>query len=116
MKKTKMTSKNDSVNRKRARRFRDVNQTKDFDRDWKRIEASGKHDMHRVKEAMSILAINDGPMPTEWKDHELTGEFEGYRECHVKGDLLLVYQVIEGSKFELLVFSRIATHSEIFGR
>ncbi len=109
-----MTSNNTSEKRKRVRRFRDVNQTKDFDRDWERLEASGKHDMYRIKEAMSILAINEGPMPPEWKDHELTGKFEGYRECHVKGDLLLVYRIQPASKVEMLVFSRIATHSELF--
>lgn len=109
-------TKNVSTKRKRVRRFRDVNQTKDFDRDWERLEASGKHDMHRIKEAMLILTMNDGPMPPEWDDHELTGKFEGYRECHVKGDLLLVYRIQPASKVELLVFSRVATHSELFGR
>ena len=109
-------TKNTSAKRKRVRRFRDVNQTKDFDRDWERLNASGRHDMHRIKEGMSILAINEGPMPPEWNDHELTGKFEGYRECHVKGDLLLVYKIIEGSKFETLMVARAGTHSEIFGR
>lgn len=109
-----MTS--ETVKRKRARRFRDVMQTNDFDKDWKRLEASGRHDMHRIKEAISILAINEGPMPPEWKDHPLTGEFAEYRECHVKGDLLLMYKIIEGSKFETLNVARAGTHSEIFGR
>ena len=104
----------DSSGRKRARHFRDVNQTKDFLRDWDKLEASGRHDMNRIKEAMSILAINDGPMPAEWKDHELEGKYEGYRECHVKGDLLLLYRVETLSKIELLVFSRVGTHSELF--
>lgn len=106
----------ESAKRKRARRFRDVNQTKDFDKDWTRLEASGKHDMHRIKEGISILAINEGPMPPEWEDHPLAGEFEGYRKCHVKGDLLLVYKIIKGSKFETLMIARAGTHSEIFGR
>ncbi len=107
-----MTS--ETVKRKRARRFRDVVQTKDFDKDWDHLDASGRHDMHRIKEAISILAINEGPMPPEWRDHELTGKFEGFRECHVKGDLLLVYQIIEGSKFETLMIMRACTHSELF--
>ena len=106
----------ETVKRKRAKRFRDVVQTKDFDKDWERLDASGRHDMHRIKEAMSILAINEEPMPPEWRDHPLTGEFEGYRECHVKGDLLLVYQIIKGSKFETQMVARAGTHSEIFGR
>ncbi len=100
---------------KRVRRFRDVKQTNHFHDDWERLDASGKHDMNAVKEAMSILAFNDGSMPPEWKDHQLTGNLKDYRECHVKGDLLLVYNVHEGSKTDLLTFSRICTHSELFG-
>ena len=109
-----MTS--ETVKRKRVRRFRDVNQTKDFDKDWERLEASGRHDMYRIKEAISILAMNEGPMPPEWRDHTLTGNLSKFRECHVKGDLLLVYQIIDGSKFETLMVMRAGTHSEIFGR
>ncbi len=109
-----MTS--ETVKRKRVRRFRDVNQTKDFDKDWERLEASGRHDMYRIKEAISILATNEGPMPPEWRDHPLTGNLSKFRECHVKGDLLLVYQIIDGSKFETLMVMRAGTHSEIFGR
>lgn len=79
--------------RKRVKHFRDVTQTNDFLNDWARIEASGRHDMSRIKEAMSILALNEGSMPPEWKDHQLEGKFKDYRECHVKGDLLLVYKI-----------------------
>ncbi len=107
-----MTS--ETVKRKRARRFRNVKQAKDFDRDWERLDASGRHDMHRIKEAMSIIAINEGPMPPEWNDHELTGKLEGFRECHVKGDLLLVYSITNGAKFETVTFMRACTHSELF--
>ncbi len=109
-----MTS--ETAKRKRARRFRNVKQTKDFDRDWERLDVSGRHDMHRIKEAISILAMNEGPMPSEWKDHPLTGNLSDFRECHVKGDLLLVYQIIKDSKFETLMIARAGTHSEIFGR
>ena len=70
--------------------------------------------MHRIKEAVLILAMNDGSMPPEWKDHQLAGQFEGFRECHVKGDLLLLYRITEGSKFETLTLMRVCTHSELF--
>ncbi len=81
------------------------------------LEASGKCDMNRVKEAMTLLAVNNEPMPLEWKDHQLTGNLSKYRECHVKGDLLLVYEIKpKGSKIELITFVKVCTHSEIFGR
>ncbi len=109
-----MAEKHRTSAEKRTRHMRDVNQTAKFLKDWDRLDRSGKHDMHRLKEAMLLLAANDAPLPPEWKDHELQGNLQGYRECHVKGDLLLVYQVIDGTKADLLVFMRACTHSEIF--
>lgn len=70
--------------------------------------------MHLIKEAISLLVINDGPMPAEWRDHKLNGELEGFRECHVKGDLLLIYQIHKNSYCEVVVFYNIKTHSEAF--
>ena len=85
-----------------------------FVKDWEKLEQSGKHDMNRIKEAISLLLRNDGSLPAEWRDHKLSGEFDGYRECHVKGDLLLVYQIHKKSYCEVVVCHRLGTHSELF--
>ncbi|MBQ7543534.1 MAG: type II toxin-antitoxin system YafQ family toxin [Synergistaceae bacterium] len=85
-----------------------------FVKDWERLKESGKHDMHLIKEAISLLMMNDGPLPAEWRDHKLTGKFEGFRECHVKGDLLLIYQIHKKSYCEVVVCYNIKTHSEAF--
>ena len=69
--------------------------------------------MNILKEAMMLLIANDAPLPPEWKDHELRGRFEGMRECHVKGDLLLVYKIDYGP-VEGITFVRAGTHSEVF--
>ena len=68
--------------------------------------------MARLKEAMLILIANDGPMPPEWLDHELQGEWSDHRECHAKGDLLLIYKLEPQS----VIFVRAGTHAELFGR
>jgi len=48
-------------------------------------------------------------LPEEFDDHQLTGNLKNYRECHIKGDLLLVYQV---QKTELiLILVDVGTHS-----
>ena len=71
--------------------------------------------MKRLKEAILLLVANDGPLPAEWKDHPLKGEWAGYRECHVGGDFLLVYKVDdEVGKSGTIVFVRAGTHSELF--
>lgn len=60
---------------------------------------------------LSALA-NDQPLPAANKDHALTGNWAGYRECHVKPDLLLVYRKIDSYVLRL---ARLGSHSEIFG-
>ncbi len=42
---------------------------------------------------MLLLISNSGPLPSEYKDHALIGNWSGYRECHVGGDFLLIYRV-----------------------
>ena len=72
--------------------------------------------MHRLKEAMVLLIANDGPLPAEWKDHQLKGSKQSLRECHVKGDLLLIYQIGMAGNDEIVIFTRAGTHSELFGK
>lgn len=48
----------------------------------------------------------------KYKDHMLTGDYGGFRECHITPDWLLVYQIREQ---ELVLFlSRTGTHSDLF--
>lgn len=99
---------------KRTKRVRDCSQSDEFIKDWERLDRSGKHDMHRLKEAMLLLVANDAPLPPEWEDHSLSGQFKKYRECHVKGDLLLIYEIRAKHDEEAIVFARAGTHSELF--
>lgn len=71
--------------------------------------------MNRLKEAMALITANNGPLPPEWKDHALTGDWVGHRECHVGGDFLLVYILDDTGKYGSVVFVRSGTHSELFG-
>ena len=98
---------------KRTRPIRDFTRSDKFLKDWERLECSGKQDMHRLKEAMILLIANDGPMPLEWKDHELKGVGRNVRECHVKGDLLLIYRVEDNNYEGVISFLRAGTHSEV---
>ena len=93
---------------------RDTKKSDDFIKSWKKLSHSGKHDMKVLKEVMMLLTANDAPLPAEWKDHKLNGSFEGMRECHVKGDLVLVYQIHNKGERELVIFIDVGTHSEIF--
>lgn len=99
---------------KRTKPPRDSEKSKSFLKDWERLSRSAKHDMNVLKEAMLLLIANDEPLPAEWNDHKLKGTFQKFRECHVKGDLLLIYQVCEDIGNDLITFVRAGTHSELF--
>ena len=104
-----MTLKKTPAN-KRAPLPRLSNYTKIFIKDWERLLHSGRYDMNRLKEAMLILIANDDLLGPEWLDHPLKGIWEDYRECHIGGDFLLIYQ-IEGKAIN---FVRAGTHAELF--
>jgi mRNA interferase YafQ len=105
-----MTSKR-PPQKKRANPPRNSDSTKQFRKDWERLSHSGRYDMNRLKAAMLLLVANDGPLPPEYLDHDLTGEWKGYRECHIGGDFLLIYDLrTDGS----LIFVRTGTHADLF--
>jgi len=66
--------------------------------------------MNAAREVMALLFLGS-PLPPEYLDHELKGEWEGSRECHIGGDFLLIYQ----DSGELISFVDIGSHSELFG-
>jgi mRNA interferase YafQ len=81
-----------------------------FQKDWERLTHSGRYNMKRLKEAMLLLIANDAPLGPEWLDHPLKGDWSDYRECHIGGDFLLIYQV-EGNAIN---FVRTGTHADLF--
>ncbi|NMM27201.1 MAG: type II toxin-antitoxin system YafQ family toxin [Glaciimonas sp.] len=104
-----MTSKR-TVSSKRAPTPRASDYTKSFLKDWDSLSRSGRYDMIRLKEAMLLLIANDAPLGPEWLDHPLKGNWADYRECHIGGDFLLIYQV-EGNAIN---FVRAGTHAKLF--
>ena len=56
--------------------------------------------------------INDEELPEKYRDHALSGDWSGYRECHVKPDLLLIYKKADEDTLRL---ARLGSHSGLFG-
>lgn len=54
--------------------------------------------------------LNQEQLDPKYKDHPLKGDYAGYRDCHIKFDLVLVYRVQD----DTLYLSRIGRHSDIF--
>lgn len=51
-------------------------------------------------------------LPFQYHDHELVGNFRGYRECHIQSDWLLIYRIFDQEL--ILSLERTGTHSELF--
>jgi len=45
---------------------------KGFTKDWQRLTRSGRYNMNTLKEVMLLLIANTGPLPPEWRDHDLS--------------------------------------------
>ena len=98
---------------KRAAVPRASDLTKDFRKDWARLNDTGRFDMAALKRAMTLLIENDDPLPPEYKDHALHGDWADHRECHIGGDFLLIYRLPNSHS---IVFVRAGTHADLFGR
>lgn len=82
-----------------------------FKRDYKR-EKSGRHGRNLealLNEVLERLAA-DKPLPHHNYDHPLVGNWIDHRDCHIKPDLVLIYQKTENNR---LVLVRLGSHSEL---
>ena len=81
-----------------------------FKKDLK-LAAKRGYDLDLLDAVVTNLAERR-PLAEKYRDHELTGNYSGFRECHIQPDWLLVYRVEAG---ELILFlSRTGTHSDLF--
>lgn len=84
-----------------------------FKTDKKRIKGSGRHDWEKIRSIVKEL-MNDRPLHVKHRDHELTGEYEGVRECHIEPDWLLIYDKDGSAATGTLKLIRTGTHSDLF--
>jgi len=80
-----------------------------FKKDLKRYRNQPKK-MQALKNLLSFLQV-DGVIPAEYRPHFLSGKYKGFMECHVEGDLLLIWLNEAGDVIDLV---RFGTHSELF--
>ena len=77
-----------------------------FKKDFKRIQKRG-YDLSLLENVITKLAEQQA------LEHALSGNWKGFRECHITPDWLLIYQVRENEL--VLVLTRTGTHAELFG-
>ena len=81
-----------------------------FKKDLKRAKKRGQNLDHLYR-VLSTLAAEEQLAP-KYRDHALTGSYNGFRECHIEPDWLLVYR-IDADVLELFLF-RTGTHADLF--
>lgn len=82
-----------------------------YKKDLKKIRNNTK----KAKELLKVLYLLEYEMeiPTKYKPHMLTGDYNGCMECHIQGDLLLIWIDQETNEIDLV---RLGSHSELFGK
>ena len=83
--------------------------TSKFKRDYKREKRTDAQLDAVFVPVLEILLGND-PVPERLQDHALGGNRKGYRDCHVRPDLVLIYAISS----ETLTLVRIGSHSDVF--
>ena len=81
----------------------------EFKKDLKRISRGGRYDIRDIEHVRNMLR-EDIELPDKYRDHQLKGEWKGYRECHIKPDWLLIYYKRNND----LIMVRTGSHSELF--
>ena len=93
-------------------RHLDIVWTNQFKKDYK-VAIKRQLDISLLDDIIRKLASGE-PLPEKNKDHFLTGNLSGHRECHIQPDWLLIYRI--ENDLLILTLSRTGTHSDLFGK
>ena len=87
-----------------------IRYTSRFKKDYKTIKKRG-YDIGLLVVVLDILSSGQ-PLPPQYVDHPLIGDYKGHRECHITLDWLLIYKINDGEL--ILELTRTGTHSDLF--
>jgi mRNA interferase YafQ len=83
-----------------------------FKRDYKREAKTYRQDLDNLLMDVLAFLLADVNLPIKYQDHKLAGNWEGCRECHIRPNLLLVYEKPDDNTLRLV---RLGSHAELFG-
>lgn len=87
-----------------------IRPTTKFQKDLKRLQRRG-YDLSLLTDIIKKIAEGE-TLPEKNKDHNLSGNYSGCRECHIMPDWLLIYEIADEELF--LYLTRTGTHSDLF--
>ena len=88
----------------------DIQFTTQFKKDLKLAKKQNKV-LDKLFSVIEVLARGE-TLPPQYRDHDLSGNYKGTRECHVEPDWLLIYEIQDNVL--VLMLYRLGTHSELF--
>jgi mRNA interferase YafQ len=88
----------------------DIEYAISFKRDVKRAASQGR-DIWKMFVPTAML-LNGQPLPEQYRDHPLKGEWAGHREFHVEPNWIVIYSTTA----KILKMERTGTHTELFGK
>ena len=88
----------------------EVKFTSQFKKDLKLAKKQGK-DSEKLFDVIERLACGE-KLDAKYRDHDLTGNYKGCRECHIEPDWLLIYEVVDD--ILVLMLYRTGSHSNLF--
>ena len=92
--------------------MRTIERTSAFKKDYKRVKATPRHKhVETLLEETVRLLVLDRALLEKHFDHNLAGEWNDHRECHLKPDLLLIYAKPDAETLRLV---RLGSHSDLF--
>jgi mRNA interferase YafQ len=91
--------------------MRKIKQSTAFKRDLKR-ESKGQHRVYLSENFVSAVETlaNDQPLAEKFHDHALSNDWQGYRDCHIRPDLVLIYAKPNADTLELI---RLGSRAEL---
>lgn len=89
---------------------RRIERTNQFKRDYKKARKRYGANLDAKLVPVLDALFADKALPVRNRDHALTGNWVGTRECHIRPDLLLIYQKSD----EALTLVRLGSHSDLF--
>lgn len=82
--------------------------TNQFKKDYKRAQKQNK-DVNKLRVVIDKLVAKE-KLDLRYRDHPLSGNWKGFRDCHLEPDWVLIYKMSE----EALILERTGSHSELF--
>ena len=89
----------------------DIRYRKQFKKDYKRALKQPGQTAEKFQAVVELLA-KEQTLPDRYRDHALTGDYIGFRECHILPDWLLIYKIEK--EFLTLTLTRTGSHSDLF--